>query len=388
MATKPKLLVLLSRVPYPLDKGDKLRAFHQLKDLHLKYTVILCCLSTKDVDLEAERRVKEHCSELYVIRLGYLGIFIRLVSALFSNKPFQVAFFHSPKAQKEIDKIIEEHLPKRFYCQLVRVAEYAKKYSIFSKTLDYMDALSIGMERRAKKAPFYLKPIVFEEAKRLRNYELEMFKYFEKKVIISEADRKHLAHSNSTEIEIIPNGIDTNFFQSNNGEKVTDILFTGNMSYLPNVESAQYLVKNILPRLSKDITIKICGKSPSYKVKSLAGKRVEVTGWVEDIRVAYDQSKIFVAPLMLGSGLQNKLLEAMAMGIPCITTPLANNALGAKPEAEILVARNEQEFKVQIDRLMSDDGLYQKLAEKGLEFVKKNYDWKACNQALIGIIER
>ena len=387
MLSKPKLLVLLSRIPYPLDKGDKLRAFHQIKDLNASYQVILCCLSTHKIDPEAERKLKAICFELKIIQLGYAGILWRLFLALFNDKPFQVAYFYSKKAQQELDAIIEKHLPKRFFCQLIRVAEYAKKYSIFSKTLDYMDALSIGMERRAEKAPFYLKPIVSVEAKRLRNYEEKMFQYFEKKVIISLADKEHLTHSNATEIAVIPNGIDTEFFKSDNRSKKTDILFTGNMGYLPNVESAQYLVKNILPILNSDIAVQICGKSPSYKVRSLAASNVEVTGWVDDIRTAYDEAKIFVAPLMLGSGLQNKLLEAMAMGLPCVTTPLANNALGAIPEEEILIASNEAEFKTQIERLISDPDLSNKIAENGHAFVTKNYNWQACNRRLMEVIE-
>lgn len=387
MLSKPKLLVLLSRIPYPLDKGDKLRAFHQIKDLNASYQVILCCLSTHKIDPEAERKLKAICFELKIIQLGYAGILWRLFLALFNDKPFQVAYFYSKKAQQELDAIIERHLPKRFFCQLIRVAEYAKKYSIFSKTLDYMDALSIGMERRAEKAPFYLKPIVSVEAKRLRNYEEKMFQYFEKKVIISLADKEHLTHSNATEIAVIPNGIDTEFFKSDNRSKKTDILFTGNMGYLPNVESAQYLVKNILPILNSDIAVQICGKSPSYKVRSLAASNVEVTGWVDDIRTAYDEAKIFVAPLMLGSGLQNKLLEAMAMGLPCVTTPLANNALGAIPEEEILIASNEAEFKTQIERLISDPDLSNKIAENGHAFVTKNYNWQACNRRLMEVIE-
>ena len=387
MLSKPKLLVLLSRIPYPLDKGDKLRAFHQIKDLNASYQVILCCLSTHKIDPEAERKLKAICFELKIIQLGYAGILWRLFLALFNDKPFQVAYFYSKKAQQELDAIIEKHLPKRFFCQLIRVAEYAKKYSIFSKTLDYMDALSIGMERRAEKAPFYLKPIVSVEAKRLRNYEEKMFQYFEKKVIISLADKEHLTHSNATEIAVIPNGIDTEFFKSENRSKKTDILFTGNMGYLPNVESAQYLVKNILPILNSDIAVQICGKSPSYKVRSLAASNVEVTGWVDDIRTAYDEAKIFVAPLMLGSGLQNKLLEAMAMGLPCVTTPLANNALGAIPEEEILIASNEAEFKTQIERLISDPDLSNKIAENGHAFVTKNYNWQACNKRLMEVIE-
>ena len=109
MLSKPKLLVLLSRIPYPLDKGDKLRAFHQIKDLNASYQVILCCLSTHKIDPEAERKLKAICFELKIIQLGYAGILWRLFLALFNDKPFQVAYFYSKKAQQELDAIIERH---------------------------------------------------------------------------------------------------------------------------------------------------------------------------------------------------------------------------------------------------------------------------------------
>lgn len=389
MEKKPKLLVLLSRVPYPLDKGDKLRAFHQLKSLNEHYTVILCCLSTKSHLPEfTQKKLREISAEYHIFKLSKWGILKRLAFNLFKDLPFQVAYFHSNSIQKELDLLIEKHLPKRFYCQLIRVTEYAKKYTIFSKTLDYMDALSIGMERRVKKAPFYLKPFVVSEAKRLQKYEKQVFKEFEKKIIISQADQQHIQHSNTAHLEVIPNGIDTEYFHALGNSKKVDILFTGNMGYPPNIESAQYLVKKVLPLLPDTTTINICGKSPHMKVRLLASKQVNVTGWVDDIRIAYDEARIFVAPLWIGSGLQNKLLEAMAMGIPCITTPLANKALGAEPEKEILIASNETEFQQQILRLLHDDQLKQTIATHALDYVTKNYNWKACNQKLIHQIER
>ena len=174
-------------------------------------------------------------------------------------------------------------------------------------------------------------------------------------------------------------------------DKQYDLVFVGNMRYAPNVESALFIVNEILPILLKekpDIKILLSGSSPAKAVLELASQHVTVSGWVDDIRVAYDEAKIFVAPLMLGSGLQNKLLEAMAMGLPCITTPLANNALGAIPEEEILIANNEAEFKIQIERLLSDANLYDKLAKNGHAFVTKNYNWQACNKRLMEVIER
>lgn len=373
-----KILVLLSRVPYPLEKGDKLRAFHQVKRLSRHFEIVLCCLNDGKLHKDAIDKLKPLCCDLKIIPISKFSIFFNIVLGVFSRKPFQVSYFYHRKAQKIIDLLIEKHLPKHIYCQLIRVTEYVKKYTIISKTLDYMDAFSIGMVRRAEKAPFYLKPLFLSEARRLKDYESYIFTKFENKTIISEPDKLLMPHINRGSIRVIPNGVDTDFFKPLNREKDYELVFTGNMNYPPNIESACFLAREILPLLFKKypgIKLLISGTDPAWKVKMLASENITVSGWVNDIRESYARSRIFIAPMQTGTGLQNKLLEAMAMGLPCITSSLVNNALGAKAGEEILISDSPEEYVTCFDQLFSDEVLFKKIAENGHHFVIRNYNW-------------
>lgn len=390
MTKRPRLLVLLSRIPYPLDKGDKLRAFNQIIGLSEHFSIILVCLNTGNKNENGYKKIKPYCESIHFIQLNRLAILSRLVLNIFSEKPFQVAYFHSKSAQKELDSIIEKYLPQRFFCQLIRVAEYAKKYSIFEKTIDYMDALSVGMERRLDTSNVFIKPFVRIESKRLTKYEKEVFNSFEKKIIISQQDQEHIAHPNNNQIKIIPNGIAEEYFEQLNLENEFDICFTGNMSYAPNVEGAQYIVKKILPILVNqkvEPTILISGINPSILVKRLASKNVKIGGWVNDMRESYAKSKIFVAPMVIGSGLQNKLLEAMASGIPCITTSLANKALGAIDGVSILIANSPEEFAAHITALLNSEEKMEMIGKAGQEFVLNKFSWNYWNNELFKLIE-
>jgi glycosyltransferase involved in cell wall biosynthesis len=163
------------------------------------------------------------------------------------------------------------------------------------------------------------------------------------------------------------------------------------MSYPPNVNGVEYLALEILPEVWKempDVTLKIVGATPSPKVQKLANKNIEVTGWVDDIREYYKEAKIFVAPMLIGTGLQNKLLEAMAMNLPCITTPLANNALKAKENVGILIGKNKEEFKEHILLLLNNKDKASEVAQNGSEFIKNQYNWETTSIPLIDILKK
>ena len=384
-AAKPKILVLLSRVPYPLEKGDKLRAYHQIRHLAHQYDIVLCCLNDQSLHPEALDHLKPLCTEVVVIRLSRWAILRNLARNVFSDKPFQVAYFYHQSARKQIDELIERHLPKHIFCQLVRVTEYVKHYPVIPKTLDYMDALSKGIERRIEGAPFYLKPLLRMEWKRLQRYEREVFDRFEGKAIISEQDRDLIDHPSHRKISVIPNGVDTGYFQPRDKERDYDVVFTGNMSYPPNIEAACFLANEVLPVVRNTLPyaqLLISGANPVPRVRKLEGNGVTVSGWVEDIRDSYARARIFVAPMLIGTGLQNKLLEAMAMELPCVTSPLANNALQAKPGTEICIAEAPQEFAAAIIELLSDEAKRSAIAAAGHQFALKNFNWQAKTHEL------
>lgn len=380
-----KIFVLASRVPYPLEKGDKLRIFYQVKELSKNHIVHLCCLNTEKVHPKAKEELSGICDELSIVPLKKRNIIWNLFLNLFSENPFQVAYFFQRRAAIKINQLIRSFNPDHIYSQLIRTSEYVKNHHDIPKTIDYMDSFSMGMSRRAKSASFFSKPVVLSEARRLLRYENLIFDYFENHTIISIQDRDTIWHQQRKKIEVIPNGIDSTFFHPKKKEKEFDILFTGNMAYIPNVDSVIYLVEEILPLIQKeipDVKIMIAGASPIKKIKNMANETITVTGWVDDIRDAYWTSKVFVAPLRLGSGLQNKLLEAMASKKPCVTSPLANNALGAINNKSILIAENEEEFAEKIVFLLRNQTAAQAIAENGYDHVIKNFDWNNTTEKL------
>lgn len=384
---KPKLLVILSRFPYPLEKGDKLRAYNQLIGLSKQFKIILICTTDQSIKKEHYQKVKLICDEIHVFKLNRLVQLIQIISCLFTKYPFQVGYFYQPNIAAKIKHIIVENKPQYIYCQLIRVSQYVKHFHNCTKTLDYMDSFSKGLYRRALKSKSFMKQIYLMEARKVEMYERQVFEYFENHTIISEQDREFINHPKNKTINIIKNGVSENFFEPmEETTKKFDLLFTGNMNYAPNVEAALFLKQIIQQPELKNLKCLISGVNPHGSILKLQSDNFNVSGWVEDIRMSYGSSKIFVAPMFIGTGLQNKLLEAMAMGIPCVTTALANKSLLAKPEEEILIAETLEEFTHQINRLINDQYLYEKIKTNARMYVEANYSWKQSNDLLLPII--
>lgn len=382
-----KLLVILSRIPYPLEKGDKLRAFHQLKELNKRHELILCCLTDENPKEEVLEKVKDICSQLHVFKLEKWRIYLNLLAGIFSRKPFQVHYFYQRAIHAGIKSILEESEPDHIFCQLIRTAEYAKHEYNYNKTLDYQDAFSKGMERRADRANFPFREIYNIERNRLVAYENISFEYFENKIIISDEDRRYIYHPEREDIHVITNGIDTEFFHPHHRAEIKyDLVFVGNMSYPPNIETATYIVEEVLPLLRKnrpEIRLLIAGASPVKRVlqmDNLTG--VTVKAGLKDIRDAYASGKIFFAPMLIGTGLQNKLLEAMAMQKPSLTSKLANRALGGTPGENILIGETPAEYAEQIELLLQNNDLCETLGQNGRNYVEANFSWEASGYEL------
>ncbi len=381
--------MITSRFPYPLEKGDKLRAYHQIKQLSQFFNIDLICTSEKKVKQTSIQQLQPYCNTIHIHNISLLQKAWGILRSWIDKKPFQVGYFYQYSIHKKIKHFLNTTQPQHIYCQLIRSSEYVKNYHSCPKTIDYMDALSKGMERRAKTSHFFKRFIFNSEYKRLLNYENSIYEYFEHHTIISQQDQEYIFHKNKKLIHIIPNGIDESFLNAVQPvKKSVDVVFIGNMSYPPNITAAQFLVNEILPLLPDNLKVKIAGSSPTKDVLRLTSRQVEVTGYVKDIKIAYKSAEIFVAPMFLGTGLQNKLLEAMALGIPCITTSLANNALGAKPEKDILIADDAKEFAQQIVRLKEDEILKTKIISNGQSFILENYKWDTVIKPLVQLIQK
>tara|TARA_B100001094_G_scaffold327650_1_gene386341 strand:- start:1396 stop:2559 length:1164 start_codon:yes stop_codon:yes gene_type:complete len=385
-----KLIYLTSRFPYPINKGDKLRSYHQIKELSKQNDIYLISLSETKIPKSSIDELDKYCKSVHIYHISLINRFFNLFKTFINNRPFQVNYFYNYKIQKKINSNIYNINPDHIFCQLVRTALYVKDEHSVPKTLDYMDALSKGLERRIKISKFWQKPFVKMEWQRMKRFENLAFEFFNNHIIISSSDRNEIAHINNKNIEIIPNGIDTNYFQKIKTKKIYDLIFIGNLSYVPNIEAAKYISKSILPLLKEkipNIKILISGSNPSKKVLRLSNDNIEVSGWVDDIRETYCTGKIFFAPMSLGSGLQNKLLEAMSLGIPCITSNLCNKSLGGTHMKNIIIGNNSEQYISQILNILGKPKLMIEIGKNGSKYVNTKFSWENSNKTLTRILK-
>jgi polysaccharide biosynthesis protein PslH len=415
-----KIVVLTSRFPYPLEKGDKLRIYYQMRELVARgHKIVLITLAENEVQSADFQQVKQFCSAVHVFKLSKFSIFLNILRNILrgGKMPFQVAYFYNQSIKKQIQQLIEAETPDHIYCHLARMAAYVVDEK-HPKTLDYMDAFGAGSERQEAVAKWWLRPMWRMETRRMLDFERFLFEKFNNTTIIAEQDRAWLplSHEQQNRVVVVPNGVDTGFFDRKNafdteggifeekkqGEtgndskfrkpsrfpkliqhssnSYFDLCFVGNLGYYSNVSAVQFLVHNILPELKKHrphISVLLAGARPSAEIQNLADDNVTVKGWFDDIRVAYMDSKIMVAPLFQGTGQQNKILEAMALGVPVVTTTRVNNAIGATPDVHILLADTEGAFVEQIIRILEDVDFRLRLAEQARDFVVINYSWAA-----------
>ena len=387
-----KIFVLLSRIPWPLEKGDKLRAFNQIKSLSRNNEIFLCCLNddaSADKN-EAVQKLQPFCKTIEIIDLPKYKILWNLFVAFLKGWPIQCGYFYNSSAHSRIHSLIQRVQPDMLYGQLVRVAPYLQDESC-KKTIDYQDTLSVGMKRREEKASWVKRWIFHMEFRRLQRYERCIMDTFDVKTIISDSDRQCIDHSRKNDILVVPNGVDFEHFTIKNVAKKYDVVFTGNMAYPPNVDAVAFLSREIMPIVWKtrpETTLCIAGATPAPSVKSAANEKITVTGWVDDMRDVYAQSHIFIAPMRIGTGLQNKLLEAMSMELPCITASLANGSVRAENGKEICVADSAEAYARAILNLLNDEQIAEQMAHNGNAFVHAHYDWNATTEIVEKAMEK
>lgn len=379
-----KLLAILPRFPYPVDKGDKLRAFHHLKYLAQTHEVSVFALSDIPVSDEELAVLRAFCAHVTVYPLKKTGIFLRLLWNVFDTLPFQTAWHFDTAAEKQLLQEIHRQKPDVLFYQLVRTAEFAKNIHL-PKVLDLQDPMSENIRLRLGKEPWWKRFAFRWEYKRLLRYEAQMAKQFNEICIISERDRNDLPEPTRSRAKLVSNGIDVAHYAPLSVPKTVDLVFVGAMGYVPNIEAARYIVEQIVPELLKlgiQPSINIVGADPAPEVKALAGDSVTVTGRVPDTRQYYAQAKVMVAPMFINTGIQNKILEAAAMGIPVVTTAEANEAIGAEPERDVVLAQTPAEFARQIARLLADAEWAETIAQNGRRFVLSKFTWEACGEQL------
>lgn len=413
---KKKVLLITPRFPYPLEKGDKLRSYSFIKELSKYFEVHLCAISTSKVPENYINEVSQYVQSIHIYHLSYLSIFINLTKLFFNSLPFQVNFYYSNSTKRFIKKVIKKVLPDVIIVQTIRVAKLVEDIKSIPIIIDFMDAFSINYLSRYMNSLPPLQYIFKIEAKRVRKYEEKLLLHNFKFLVISEKDKKWIEDisnwqkypnkalekdyygfsakvsqiPNINKCLVIKNGVDfdNEFFKNSitNESCIYDILFTGNLGYGPNIDAVYFLIKKILPLLPLKISILIAGASPSLIIRWLSLKaknRVSFLFNVPNIRSVYTKAKVYVAPIFLGSGMLNKILEACASGLPTITTLKVASAFGFINEKHLLIANTPEEFANAIITLLNSPEKRNYLAKNAMKFIIEHHKWDKCLLPLI-----
>lgn len=384
-----KILVVLPRFPYPLEKGDKLRAFYQIKELSKRNEVYLFSVSHVKVLPEHIDAVRPYCKDICLVHSPKLVNYKNVVRNYLHTKSLQLGYWDSIKARKAYKAFEKKVNPDVLYSQMVRTMPLVSR-SAKPKVMDFQDAMSMNCERRMDTSHGLWHYILHFEFKMLRSTEYNSFKIFDALTIISETDSEAIPHKQNGDIHIIPNGVDFGYFAPMEHEKKYDIVFCGNMRYEPNVHAAQFLANEVMPLVWKEVpkaTLLLAGASPKREVRKLESDKVTVTGYVDDIRESYASARIFAAPMQTGSGLQNKLLEAMAMMLPCVTTSIANASLYAEDGRQVLVGDTAQAFADHLVTLLRNPERRDQLAIEGYNYVNDNFSWEKAGEKLESVLQ-
>lgn len=366
-----RVLYITTRFPFPTTKGDKLRAYYQIREMSKHNDVYLLTLLEDPSDRKYFSELAPYCKEIIPIELSRKRSARNRFLAHFSWIPSQIGYFYSPELKEKLPGIILAKNIDTVYCQLIRAGQYAAKLTNVRKVIDFVDAFSLNLKRNLEQAPITKKPIIWFRMLKTRWFEQKMLKAFDHALIISEADKKALNHS---DLLVLPNGVvQEKLPQAKSSESEKSVIFTGNMDYWPNEDAARYLVEEIMPHLSPDIKVYLTGINNNPRVKRYANGRVIVTGKVPSMIQAIRNATVAVCPMRLGAGQQNKVLEAMSAGVPVVLTDIANAGVGARECVKI--GNSPESLAKAINELIEKPSERQLLREKASLFIQRKFDW-------------
>ncbi len=336
----PRLLFLAHRMPFPPDKGDKIRSFREWKALSSSHRVTLAFFLDDPEDARHLPRLAQEVDEVVAIPLSGRRARLRSLLALPTRRSLSLAFYRSRAMERRLRGLAGRAGFDAVVAFSSTMAPYALAVPARRRVLDLCDLDSAKWLQYAEASRFPMSSIYRTEARRLGAYEAEAARAFDATLLVSAAEAAELrARAPGSEVLVAPNGVDLDrldpdLFPETRGDGITTV-FCGAMDYRSNVDAVRWYHDEILPLVRRqvpDARFRIVGSKPAPEVVRLGrGEGVEVTGRVEDVRPLLLSSAVSVAPLRLGRGVPNKILEALALALPVVTT--SNGAAGLEMQA-------------------------------------------------------
>lgn len=375
------ILIVAPRFPWPLEKGDKLRLFHFIRILSERHNVHLFAICHQQPAPSHLETLNAFCKSVTCHYIPGWRIPFNLLLGLFTGHPISVSYFTEKQGLRKLKSLYQRINPDVVMGQLARTALYSGSLP-GPRIVDIMDAFSRIAKQQSKHAPWWQRTFFKFEASRLKRFEHNIIQISEYQLFISQRDRDLIDPGHQWPAIVVPNGIDLEYFKKKpSAGEIADIVFIGNLGYFPNVLAARILIDQVMPEVWKRrpaARLLLAGARPAASLSRRTDKRITLIPNPEDIRDAYTQGNIFVAALFQGAGLQNKILEAMAMELPVVTTPLV--AEGMHPDAmeSLIICEDIPAIVHAIHSLLDQPKKCMQLGKSGREYVLKNHEWSHC----------
>jgi sugar transferase (PEP-CTERM/EpsH1 system associated) len=396
-----RILLLTHRLPYPPNRGDKIRTFNVLAHLARHHEVRLACPVDDPADLAHVPALEKLCKAVIAEpnRGSRAAAGIR---ALASASSITVRHFHFRKLQDRIDALIDDGEVDAVFCFSSPMAEYVfrsrhalGKLRRAARLMDLIDVDSYKWRQYAERSAVPQRWVYAYEAARLASYERRISREFDQLFLVSAQERDCMpAGADITHLHALGNGVDLEYFapRAASGATPPTIVFTGVMDYPPNVQGVQWFADEVLPLILAqrgDARFVIVGSKPTEAVRRLGQRpNIEVTGFVDDVRTYVSGAAVCIAPLKIARGVQNKVLEAMAMGKAVVCTPQALEGIRVPPGDAVVVAADGSTFARQVLDLIEAPARAAALGAAARRCMEQHYSWSANLQPLDALLAR
>jgi len=380
------LLLLVHRIPFPPNKGDKIRSYHLLKHLSQHYRVHLGTFVDDADDWQHVPTVEALCASSRFARLNPLTARVRSLGALLGGRSLSLDYYHDRTMGAWVERTVREHKIDRILIYSSAMAQYAENYPQARRVVDFVDVDSDKWRQYAEKKSWPMSWLYRHEAGALLAYERKVARECDAALFVSAPEAalfRQLAPESAARIDYFNNGVDTDYFSPErdyptpfgSGERA--LVFTGAMDYWPNVDAVQWFASEVFPQLlahTPALRFYIVGARPTPAVQALGQQAgVVVTGTVPDVRPYIAHAELAVAPLRIARGIQNKVLEAMAMARPVVVSSQALEGIEAEAGRELLLAEDAAAFVATIARLLQQPN--KAVGPAARANVQRQYSW-------------
>lgn len=405
-----KILYLCHRVPYPPTKGERIRAYHHITQLAKRHEVRLACLTDVREDLEQARFLESACASVEVVYRSPIAARAIALGAVVGGGSLSVTGFHSPRLQAIVDRRIREWRPDVLYAYTTSTASYLEGAAARAlgapRVIDFVDADSEKWRAYGSLKPFPQSALYALEGERLARYEGRIASTFDASLFVSEAEAAIVRpRAAGRRMTVLSNGVDLEGFRpAGDGGAASSavppaepgaasaprIVFTGAMGYYPNADAVASFAREVFPTVRAAVPAAefvIVGRDPSPEVRRLATlPGVVVTGTVPDVRPYLAGAAVAVAPFRISRGVPNKVLEAMASGLPVVGTRVSFQALAAGEADGIRIADTTEAFAASVLALLADDALRREEGRRARLYVERHHDWSRVGAALDSLL--